>query len=393
MGSLIRLVVGNFEVDWGKNDRFIDHGPLFQLGDIKLTRYEYVDAGSMKNAFVRPLHKVLPRLELLGHSLDAARAEFEQLHRTGLYDCEIEFDQLAAALKKLDARKVSSEYSDDYDFGEFFSREIADRLTFNDDVKGANSRRIGEMMENLNPWNILRLVAENPVNLDCPVTWYYADVVDEGWAEESSMLPNLLPAQRFLIVTEGSTDAKILAKALTILRPEVCDFFYFVDMEEGYPFTGTGNLHRFCQGLASISVLNKVIILYDNDAEGVAKARETRELRLPDNIRVLQLPDLPEFKVFSTIGPTGESMHDINGKAAAIECYLDLRWHEQTSPVVRWTSFNQKLGCYQGILINKEAYVRRFLGLTRVEPGYDFARLTEVLDLITRQCSRMSTPA
>ena len=348
----------------------------------------------MKNAFVRPLHKILPRLELLGHSLVAARAEFEELRQTGLYDCEIEFDQLAAALKKLNASEVSSDYADDHDFGEFFFREIVDRLEFNDEAKGkANSRRVGELMENLNPWNILRLVAENPANLDCPVTWYFADVVDGGWVEESSISANLEPRQRFLIVTEGSTDAHILAKAFKILRPEVCDFFYFVDMEEGYPFTGTGNLHRFCQGLASISILNNVIVLYDNDAEGIAKARETRALRLPNNIRILQLPDLPEFRVFSTLGPTGESVHDINGKAAAIECYLDLLWQEQTSPVVRWTSFNQKVGCYQGVLINKEAYARRFLGLTRVEPGYDFTRLREVLDLITRECSRMSAVA
>ena len=63
-----------------------------------------------------------------------------------------------------------------------------------------------------------------------------------------------------------------------MLRPHIADFFKFVDMEEGYPFSGTGNFFRFTQGLASIGILNNVVVIYDNDAEGTAKLGATQRL-------------------------------------------------------------------------------------------------------------------
>jgi hypothetical protein len=397
MGSLIKLAVGNFEVDWGKNTLFHDHGPLFQSGDIQPVPYHYVGTKGEpiieeKDAFVRPLSKLLPRLELLGHTLAAARTEFESLGDISVFASKITFDQLATALKGLDVNKVSGEYSHDCDFGEFFSEEICDRLALGKavEVDIGLRRETGELMENMHPWSILRLVGENPANLQSSVTWYFSDVVDGGWVEQASIRPSLSPSQRFLIVTEGSSDAKILRRALELMRPDVSDFFYFVDMEEGYPFTGTGNLHRFCQGLASIQILNRVLVIYDNDAEGVARLAETQTLKLPDNMRVVRLPDLRAFETFPTLGPSGESTEDINGRAAALECYLDLRWKEEKKPVIRWTSYNEKLQCYQGALLGKESYTRRFLNLSRVEPGYNFGHLAYVLEMIIKECASMT---
>jgi hypothetical protein len=33
MGSMISLAVGRLEVDWGKNNGFVDHSALFQVDD------------------------------------------------------------------------------------------------------------------------------------------------------------------------------------------------------------------------------------------------------------------------------------------------------------------------------------------------------------------------
>ena len=35
MGTMITLALGRLEVDWGKNDLFMDHGALYQQSDIK----------------------------------------------------------------------------------------------------------------------------------------------------------------------------------------------------------------------------------------------------------------------------------------------------------------------------------------------------------------------
>ncbi len=85
--------------------------------------------------------------------------------------------------------------------------------------------------------------------------------------EEDQLIRPFDPENRFLIVTEGSSDARIISHALVLLKPHLADFFDFVDINEGYP-QGTGSLFNFTKRLISIAVQNKVIILYDNDAEG-----------------------------------------------------------------------------------------------------------------------------
>jgi hypothetical protein len=86
------------------------------------------------------------------------------------------------------------------------------------------------------------------------------------------------------------------------------------------------------------SIQNNVIVIYDNDAEGVANYGWSCALNVPANMLILKLPDSPDFAEFSTIGPNGRHKADINGCAAAIECYLDLG----ALPLVRWTSFNSR---------------------------------------------------
>jgi hypothetical protein len=397
MGSEISLAVGNFEVDWGKNSTFNGHNQLFQGGDVRSVEYSYVDSRGepiieKKNACVKLLRDVVPRLELLGRTRAAARREYDNLLKSNDHRLNITFDDLAGALKRCDPKLVSRDYDEGYDFGEFFANEIYHRLKLKNlgETPWASRDDLGEVMENFHPWSVLRLLGENPVSLSLPVTWYFADLVDNGWAPVSDFIPGLQDSERFLIVTEGSSDAKILRKALDLLRPDVSDFFYFVDMQEGYPFTGTGNLHRFCQGLAAIKILNRVVVLYDNDCEGRAKYDITKALSLPGNMRILRLPDLSDFKRFPTVGPNGRKKENINGRAAAIECYLDMNWKTDVPPVVRWTSYNAAFDRYHGELACKDKYKREFLNLKRRESRYDFARMTAVLELLVGECVRMA---
>jgi len=240
-------------------------------------------------------------------------------------------------------------------------------------------------MENLHPYVILRLLAENPANLSRSVTWHYHDVVDNGWVQPETISDSIGQVRRFLIVTEGSSDAHIIRKGFELLRPEIADFFSFVDMQEGYPFTGTGNLHRFSQGLVAICIENRVIVLYDNDLEGSLRFRDTSGLNLPPNMRVIQLPAHPQLAGFRTVGPNGEGVANINGRAAAIECYLDLAFGaggRDQEPVVRWTAYNESADAYQGALMFKETYAKRFLKLRRREETYAFSKLEAVLEHI-----------
>ncbi|HUN26899.1 MAG TPA: HEPN/Toprim-associated domain-containing protein [Steroidobacteraceae bacterium] len=405
MGSMVHLALGPFEVDWGKNNSLRLHGEIFQSGDVTLVPDVYVGESDqhiteMQQGTSKPLEKVLPRLELLGYTLESSRAEFDSLVSAFAGgDLVVSFDDLAQALAKMDIDSAATDYHEDYNLGKFFAREIFDHLGLeepeNDESSGRYSRyELGEVVENLHPYVILRLLAENPVNLSRPVTWHYHDVVDNGWVRPETISDCIGDVRRFLVVTEGSSDAHIIRKAFELLRPEIADFFSFVDMQEGYPFTGTGNLRRFSQGLVAIGIENRVIVLYDNDLEGSLRFRDSSGLNLPANMRVIQLPSLPQLTRFRTVGPNGESAADINGRAAAIECYLDLafgRSRQDTVPSVRWTSYNEGAEAYQGVLEFKEKYAKRYLNLRTRDPGYDFQKLEAVLEHIVASCVSMAT--
>jgi hypothetical protein len=55
-------------------------------------------------------------------------------------------------------------------------------------------------------------------------------------------------------------------------------------------------------------------------------------------------------------------------------------------PAVRWTSYNEGAGAYQGALESKEIYAKRFLKLRTHDPNYDFSKLESVLRRIVGTC-------
>ena len=63
----------------------------------------------------------------------------------------------------------------------------------------------------------------------------------------------------------------------------------------------------------------------------------------------------------------GSAQEDINGQAVSIELFLDLRTGPE--PCVRWTSYNSSIDLYQGALIAKERYTKRFLESRPLPPG------------------------
>ena len=83
--------MGHVSLDYAKNHMGNDYGFLFQDGDLARRRsdaisYEYNEANPDEEdlaeheaGFVRPLARVLQRLRLLGHTLDSARAEYQEV--------------------------------------------------------------------------------------------------------------------------------------------------------------------------------------------------------------------------------------------------------------------------------------------------------------------------
>ncbi|WP_199525537.1 hypothetical protein [Pseudomonas synxantha] len=133
-----------------------------------------------------------------------------------------------------------------------------------------------------------------------------------------------------------------------------------------------------------------MVFLLDNDAEGIDAYRNLlQRFKFPVNMRVMALPDLDELRDFPAKGPTGVTNADINGCAAAIECYLDLKLKDRPSPQVTWTNYKESLGVYQGSLDFKDSYARAFYNTTAeaIESGaYDASKLRIVIATLIEQC-------
>ena len=278
--------------------------------------------------------------------------------------------------------------SADYDLGEYVSELFRDaEFTKANPEFGVLTREDGTFFENLNPYVTLRLLAENPRNADKEVVWGFADVLEGGWVEEAKIYEGVPEADRCLVVTEGSSDGRVLREALPLVAPDIVDFFEFVDMSENYPFTGTGNVFRFCQGLASIRIQNRILVVLDNDTAGHNAARRIGALDLPPRMRVAVLPDLDECRSVKTLGPSGEQREDINQRAVSIEWFLDTSSGHCPPPVVRWTSYDQQLDRYQGELIGKDDYVRDFLEAVKRRDERRWPKLALLWDHLLAICT------
>lgn len=418
MGTEIYLTVGGATVDWSKNRRGRDHGVLFQPNDRKPLRDETDEEPTTEDAaeapewqYTRRLRAIVPRLDLLGHTPDSVKAEYEQVldewlsyrgDDQGGAPQRLEFEEFVAfigrhPLRELDhtfvrgvdgasENKMRSRFANDSAFGRIPTNEGS-----GDGYSEADY--FGSLVRILHPYSVMRALAMVPANLDVEVAWDYGLLVGNGWCDEGEFAPFARRNQTFLIATEGTTDIRILKRALDVLMPEVTDFFRFIDVTERHPFSGTGSLVNFAEGLASIDVHNQVVFLFDNDAEGWFAYEKVRRMRLPKNMRTLVLPDMPDFRQFRCVGPHGEVQGDINRRAAGIECYLDLRLKNRPPAKVRWTNFREAQGVYQGSLEHKETYMRSFL---RAKPeaiaseAYDVSKLRVVLNTLFQECSSIA---
>jgi 5S rRNA maturation endonuclease (ribonuclease M5) len=242
----------------------------------------------------------------------------------------------------------------------------------------------------IDPLITLRLLAENPKNLDLDVVWR-TDFA-ETYMVDNFQKENLSMQDKYLIITEGSSDLEVISKGILILEPDLKKFFNFIDMNNNYPFGGTSNLFKFYDGLKRINVLNKVIVVIDNDTEGNVLFNRLERLDPVSNLGFMKLPDLPELNNVVTIGTDGEHLKNINGKASAIECYLDFNFNMNSDDIkIRWIAWNDKLQQYQGRFDNKtkKMLFNNFLNYYH-DSKYDLSKLQVLVNQIIFSCIELN---
>ncbi|KAF0814759.1 hypothetical protein IGB42_00814 [Andreprevotia sp. IGB-42] len=424
MGTSVELCVGNISLSYSKNFMGMDYGFLFQQGDIFRRKtdsinYSYYEEHPEENGeldeaeelFARTLSRILPRLEILGFTLEAARAEYQAVVAEAVdIDCFgepeeqkneyltfEEFCNLACRYPLIDLKSGYVKYEtpdrNTLSQGRFAAEiNVFERIprTDNFDSYWSETSFLSARVCILSAESMLQIFALNAANAEVEVTWAFGPIVYAGWVQREAFQPGVRQKQKILIATEGASDARIMRRSLNILRPDVADFFNFVDVDERHHFWGTGNLVKFAEGLLRIDVLNQVLFVFDNDAEGVDAFRKLEKLKLPANMRAMLLPDLEEFRAFSTLGPEGVSVSDINGRAAAIECYLDLDLgvEKNPAPQITWSNFKKDIDAWHGALDFKEAYSKHFYNQhdDQLRNGsYNVSKILKLLDALVKQ--------
>ncbi len=422
MGTSIELCIGNVSLSYSKNFMGRDYGFLFQEGDLSRRKTDAIDYGyyeehpeekgeldDAEELFSRTLSRILPRLQILGFTLEAARAEYQALISEAVemdsygaqeeqkdeYLTFEEFCNLACRHPLSDLKIAYVEYEtpdrDTHSQGRFAAEiDTFERIprSDNSDSYWSEASFLSARVCILSAESMLQIFALNAANAEVEVTWAFGPIVHAGWVQREAFQPGARHTQKILIATEGASDARIIRRSLDILRPDVADFFNFVDVDERHHFWGTGNLVKFAEGLLRINVLNQVLFVLDNDAEGVDAFRKLEKLKLPTNMRAMLLPDLEEFRAFATHGPEGVSISDINGRAAAIECYLDLSLDQYPAPQITWSNFKKDIDAWHGVLDFKESYSKYFYeqpdDLLR-SGSYDVSKTLKLLDALIQQ--------
>ena len=103
--------------------------------------------------------------------------------------------------------------------------------------------------------------------------------------------------------------------------------------------------------------------------------------------------ELEQFRSFQAKGPEGVTSADINRRAAAIECYLDLGIGDYPPAKVVWTNYKKDLDVYHGALEFKDTYTKVFLNLTAetvLAGSYDVSKLRVVFDALILECSAIA---
>ena len=198
-----------------------------------------------------------------------------------------------------------------------------------------------------------------------------SDLVEGGWLNDELKNTDsnfLIPQDEFIpeipiILTEGITDIKTLKKALHVIYPKLESNVRFLDTSFR-PETNAAAVVKMIKSFVAAGINNRILAILDNDA-AASEAMTKLPCDLPNNIKVIQYPELDLMTSYPTIGPQGEINMNINGLAGSIEMYMGkdiLTGNDGNLELVQWGGYMNRVKKYQGSLINKGAVGSRFKG-------------------------------
>jgi hypothetical protein len=169
--------------------------------------------------------------------------------------------------------------------------------------------------------------------------------------------------EKIVILTEGSSDRRILESSLKILFPHLYDYYSFMNFEDSNAEGGASTLVKTIQAFTGSGITNRVVAIFDNDTAAKNAMRTLDKTKIPENIKIMQYPHIPIAMKYPTQGASGLSLLNINGLAGSIEIYLGrdiLESNGKLTPI-QWKGYDQSLKQYQGEIIEKNRIQKDYI--------------------------------
>ena len=372
MGTWIGITIKNHDFLWAKNS----FGDLLKpFSPANLILEEATDDEGEKYTrryFSLNVKEMIQVLDSLGHTLSKAKEDFERSKNEEIEFIEyclehghdlpltkedlqsyFTFDAWKSAAHKY-ACWIAEESFAYKQLDEMPTDElsISEELVFRS-LSPTSENYFGLLPEQIDQWNIFRVLLEafdskEKVFLD------YTELYEAGWCGEYPSEEEYADSKT-IILTEGKFDAEVIEQSMNLLFPHMSKFYAFINFGE-YSVQGSTNfLTHYLRAFAASGIKNRVIALYDNDSAGLAEMKLLEGIKMPDNFRVMTLPNVEFAKEYPTLGPNGLEKANINGRACSIELFLgqDILIDENGLIPIHWKGYNEKVETYQGEIMHK----------------------------------------
>lgn len=374
MGTYTSLLISGFSILSTKNsyyDEIVDL--IYTESDFE----EYIlddDEENERKSFISNCKICLERLELFGVTYEKAKNDFENAFRQMQGENTYKFlsnDQITFETYLLIIRKIINSDSniiieDPYGFFEKYLIE--------------NDLFVEHQAVNLGLWSIFYAL-----DSECIVEYDLTDLIEAGWISETPH--KLVKNEKIILFTEGKTDTEFLKNCLDIFFPYLKDFYHFIDFESSKYEANASRLVHTIKSFVGSGIDNKIIAIFDNDSAASKEIENLKKVNLPDNIKVIQYPEIEWAKNYPTLGPAGIQVMDINGLAGSIEMYLgkDCLMENGEFIPIQWTGYMESINKYQGVVLKKDQIQIAFREKVKFfdENNYDLAQWEELISIIT----------
>lgn len=392
MGNYSKLHFNNQSIFYIRDNIDYSTLALFSINEYEEREYILDGESQIKHNLVTSAKSARTRLELLGYNQSSSKQYFNNMLSYNLQNYNesdddhmenIEFYEKLTYDKFEIALSVVGKIPDDF-FENVLDNDDCDLLTSLQNTYCKHDKITNKFIEEIymndyytTLFNYLYCFGYDKLNFDSNhflyifllclddeaiIEYDLTEVFDdEGYDKQNIQEYYNNFDNKTIIITEGKTDIKVLAKSLVLLFPEYAHFFSFFDFYSSNSEGSASYLVKMLKSFIGASIKNRIIAVFDNDTAALEVTETLEHINIPNNIRIMHLPSLEFCKNYPSIGPTGIEKMDINGLAVSIEMFFgkDIIHDNGEYIPIQWKGYSEKLSQYQGSIIHKSNLIKR----------------------------------